>query len=173
MAMFHRALGLLRPHIACTLPLKPVGAVGAATKRHGLRDPLRCASAAATVPRAPTVDQPAVAEAMGTTGCSHPAPDDDGWFTRVGLEVHAQIRSNTKAFSGSRVAFAEEPNTQVGREHLTHVAHTVVHPCCLFIYCKHLPVTHHHRVDLPALRFPTLGPACPAMFILLWPACLL
>eukprot|EP00911_Craspedida_sp_UC1_P002183 UC1_evm2s1671 len=39
--------------------------------------------------------------------------DDKGWETRVGLEVHAQIRTHTKAFSRGKVAFAAPPNTLV------------------------------------------------------------
>lgn len=35
------------------------------------------------------------------------------WETCVGLEIHAQIRANSKAFSGAGVAFGPAPNTMV------------------------------------------------------------
>ncbi len=35
------------------------------------------------------------------------------WEVVIGLEVHAQIRSNSKLFSGSGTSFGAEPNTQV------------------------------------------------------------
>ncbi len=36
-----------------------------------------------------------------------------GWETVIGLEVHAQVASQTKLFSGAPVAFGAEPNTEV------------------------------------------------------------
>ncbi|MDA0368421.1 MAG: Asp-tRNA(Asn)/Glu-tRNA(Gln) amidotransferase subunit GatB [Proteobacteria bacterium] len=36
------------------------------------------------------------------------------WEMVIGLEVHAQITSNSKLFSGASTAFGAEPNTQVG-----------------------------------------------------------
>lgn len=35
------------------------------------------------------------------------------WEVVIGLEVHAQITSNAKLFSGSDTKFGSEPNTQV------------------------------------------------------------
>ncbi|MBT7147340.1 MAG: Asp-tRNA(Asn)/Glu-tRNA(Gln) amidotransferase GatCAB subunit B, partial [Rhodospirillales bacterium] len=35
------------------------------------------------------------------------------WEVVIGLEVHAQITSNSKLFSGSSTEFGAEPNTQV------------------------------------------------------------
>ena len=35
------------------------------------------------------------------------------WEIVIGLEVHAQIRTNSKLFSGSEASFGAEPNTQV------------------------------------------------------------
>ena len=35
------------------------------------------------------------------------------WEVVIGLEVHAQVRSNAKLFSGAATAFGAEPNTQV------------------------------------------------------------
>lgn len=34
------------------------------------------------------------------------------WETVIGLEVHAQLMTNTKIFSGASIAFGAEPNTQ-------------------------------------------------------------
>src|SRR5450755_3655910 len=36
-----------------------------------------------------------------------------GWEVVIGLEVHAQVTSNAKLFSGTATAFGAEPNTQV------------------------------------------------------------
>ena len=35
------------------------------------------------------------------------------WELVMGLEVHAQVKSNAKLFSGAATAFGAEPNTQV------------------------------------------------------------
>ena len=35
------------------------------------------------------------------------------WEVVIGLEVHAQITTNAKLFSGAATAFGAEPNTQV------------------------------------------------------------
>ena len=37
----------------------------------------------------------------------------DKWEVVIGLEIHAQITSNSKLFSGSSTKFGAEPNTQV------------------------------------------------------------
>ena len=37
----------------------------------------------------------------------------DKWEVVIGLEVHAQVTSNSKLFSGSSTTFGAEPNTQV------------------------------------------------------------
>ena len=37
------------------------------------------------------------------------------WEVVIGLEVHAQVVSNAKLFSGAATAFGAEPNTQVSR----------------------------------------------------------
>ena len=34
------------------------------------------------------------------------------WETVIGLEIHAQLSTNTKIFSGASTAFGAEPNTQ-------------------------------------------------------------
>ena len=35
-----------------------------------------------------------------------------GWDTVIGLEVHVQLATKTKIFSGASTAFGAEPNTQ-------------------------------------------------------------
>ena len=45
----------------------------------------------------------------GRTG----APKTDEWETVIGLEVHAQVMSDAKLFSGAATAFGAEANTQV------------------------------------------------------------
>ncbi|MCX7368714.1 MAG: hypothetical protein NTX90_07410, partial [Alphaproteobacteria bacterium] len=35
------------------------------------------------------------------------------WEVVIGLEVHAQVTSNAKLFSGAATAFGAEPNAQV------------------------------------------------------------
>ena len=35
------------------------------------------------------------------------------WEVVIGLEVHAQVTSNSKLFSGAATAFGAEPNSQV------------------------------------------------------------
>ena len=37
------------------------------------------------------------------------------WEVVIGLEVHAQVTSNAKLFSGASTAFGAEPNTQSPR----------------------------------------------------------
>ena len=39
--------------------------------------------------------------------------DTGEWEVVVGLEVHAQVTSNAKLFSGASTTFGAEPNTQV------------------------------------------------------------
>ena len=39
--------------------------------------------------------------------------EKDKWEVVIGLEVHAQVTSNSKLFSGSSTKFGAEPNTQV------------------------------------------------------------
>ena len=34
------------------------------------------------------------------------------WETVIGLEIHAQLATNSKIFSGASTAFGAEPNTQ-------------------------------------------------------------
>ena len=41
-----------------------------------------------------------------------PAPSS-GWETVIGLEVHCELRTQTKLFCGCRNSFGEEPNTNV------------------------------------------------------------
>ncbi|MFB2538735.1 MULTISPECIES: Asp-tRNA(Asn)/Glu-tRNA(Gln) amidotransferase subunit GatB [unclassified Acinetobacter] len=36
----------------------------------------------------------------------------DGWEVVIGLEIHTQLNTNSKIFSGSSIAFGAEPNTQ-------------------------------------------------------------
>jgi aspartyl-tRNA(Asn)/glutamyl-tRNA(Gln) amidotransferase subunit B len=40
------------------------------------------------------------------------APGHDEWETVIGLEIHAQLATKTKIFSGSPTAYGAEPNTQ-------------------------------------------------------------
>jgi hypothetical protein len=40
-------------------------------------------------------------------------PGLEGWETVIGLEIHAQIRTDHKLFSASRTSFEEQPNTNV------------------------------------------------------------
>jgi aspartyl-tRNA(Asn)/glutamyl-tRNA(Gln) amidotransferase subunit B len=51
------------------------------------------------------------------TGTTAPAPliqgVDGDWEMVIGLEVHAQVASSAKLFSGAATAFGAEPNTQV------------------------------------------------------------
>lgn len=51
----------------------------------------------------------------GTSTASPPIsePGLEGWETVIGLEIHAQIRTDHKLFSASRTSFEEEPNTNV------------------------------------------------------------
>ncbi len=37
---------------------------------------------------------------------------DNGWETVIGLEIHAQLATKTKIFSGSPTEYGAEPNTQ-------------------------------------------------------------
>jgi hypothetical protein len=39
--------------------------------------------------------------------------DGDGWEVCVGLELHAQVKAVTKAFSPAAVVFAQSPNSHV------------------------------------------------------------
>ena len=39
--------------------------------------------------------------------------NDNNWEPVIGLEIHAQIISNSKLFSGASTNFGSEPNTQV------------------------------------------------------------
>ena len=41
------------------------------------------------------------------------------WEVVIGLEVHAQVTSNSKLFSGSSTKFGAEPNTQVSLSRLS------------------------------------------------------
>jgi hypothetical protein len=53
---------------------------------------------------------------LGETSTASPPvsePGLEGWETVIGLEIHAQIRTDQKLFSGSRTSFEEEPNTNV------------------------------------------------------------
>ena len=36
----------------------------------------------------------------------------DGWEVVIGLEIHTQLQTNTKIFSGSSIEFGQDPNTQ-------------------------------------------------------------
>ena len=37
----------------------------------------------------------------------------DDWEIVIGMEIHAQVQSNAKLFSGAATAFGAEPNTHV------------------------------------------------------------
>jgi aspartyl-tRNA(Asn)/glutamyl-tRNA(Gln) amidotransferase subunit B len=41
------------------------------------------------------------------------APDEAGWETIIGLEVHAELATRTKLFSAARNEFGAEPNTHI------------------------------------------------------------
>lgn len=49
------------------------------------------------------------------------------WEVVIGLEVHAQVFSEAKLFSGAGTAFGAEPNTQV-----SFVDAGMHRECCLF-----------------------------------------
>ena len=36
----------------------------------------------------------------------------DGWEVTIGLEIHVQLKTSTKIFSGASIKFGAEPNTQ-------------------------------------------------------------
>ena len=36
----------------------------------------------------------------------------DGWEVVIGIEIHTQLATNTKIFSGSSTVFGNDPNTQ-------------------------------------------------------------
>jgi aspartyl-tRNA(Asn)/glutamyl-tRNA(Gln) amidotransferase subunit B len=42
----------------------------------------------------------------------HETANESGWETVIGLEIHAQLATNSKIFSGSPTAYGAEPNTQ-------------------------------------------------------------
>ena len=51
---------------------------------------------------------------MADAGASYRIKGETGdWEVVIGLEVHAQVTSNAKLFSGAATAFGAEPNTQV------------------------------------------------------------
>uniref|UniRef100_A0A8C4KDJ1 Glutamyl-tRNA amidotransferase subunit B n=1 Tax=Dromaius novaehollandiae TaxID=8790 RepID=A0A8C4KDJ1_DRONO len=58
---------------------------------------------------------PARAVACNARGGAAPAGESGlaSWVPVVGLEIHAQISSNSKLFSGSQVQFAAPPNSLV------------------------------------------------------------
>jgi aspartyl-tRNA(Asn)/glutamyl-tRNA(Gln) amidotransferase subunit B len=49
---------------------------------------------------------------MAAPGKSAPARGADGWETVIGLEIHAQLATHAKIFSGSATAFGAPPNAQ-------------------------------------------------------------
>ena len=53
----------------------------------------------------------------------------EGWETSVGLEIHAQVSSASKAFSSAPVAFAAVPNTMVAPFDAASEL-TKLHTCC-------------------------------------------
>ena len=56
---------------------------------------------------APAADRPAV------TAATMSAATTGGWELVIGLEVHCELRTETKLFCGCRNAFGDEPNTNV------------------------------------------------------------
>ncbi len=62
----------------------------------------------------------------------------DGWEVVIGIEIHTQLATNTKIFSGSSTTFGQDPNTQAS---LVDLAMPGV-----------LPVLNKEVVDL-AIRF--------------------
>ena len=36
----------------------------------------------------------------------------DGWEVVIGIEIHTQLATNSKIFSGSSTTFGQDPNTQ-------------------------------------------------------------
>ena len=49
---------------------------------------------------------------MATTAVNANNVDSDGWETIVGLEIHAQLATRSKIFSGAATAFGAPPNAQ-------------------------------------------------------------
>ena len=49
---------------------------------------------------------------MGTTAGNATNVDSGGWETIVGLEIHAQLATRSKIFSGAATAFGAPPNAQ-------------------------------------------------------------
>ena len=52
--------------------------------------------------------------------------DTGDWEVIIGLEVHAQVASESKLFSGSATEYGSAPNTQVSRSSMR-----VCRACCL------------------------------------------
>src|SRR3954464_12198708 len=50
---------------------------------------------------------------MTTAGAKLISGDTGDWETVIGLEVHAQVSSNSKLFSGASTEFGGEPNSHV------------------------------------------------------------
>lgn len=53
----------------------------------------------------------------GAAGQQDDGHQDQQWETCVGLEFHAQVLSQSKAFSGAPIAFAAAPNSKVRALH--------------------------------------------------------
>ena len=51
------------------------------------------------------------------------------WEVVIGLEVHAQVTSNAKLFSGAAVGFGAGPNEQVTSDTATLVPNHLDRPC--------------------------------------------
>ncbi|MCP4223471.1 MAG: Asp-tRNA(Asn)/Glu-tRNA(Gln) amidotransferase subunit GatB [Actinomycetia bacterium] len=76
-------------------------------------------------------------ETTETNASTHPGDQDllaDGWELIIGLEVHAELATETKMFSPARNAFGGEPNTNV-------------HPVCLGLPGT-LPVVNGKAIEL-------------------------
>ncbi len=50
----------------------------------------------------------------------------DGWEVVIGIEIHTQLATNSKIFSGSSTEFGQDPNTQASSCRLGYAGCT---PC--------------------------------------------
>ena len=53
------------------------------------------------------------------TDAATAAAGGNGWEVVIGLEIHAQLATRSKIFSGSPTAYGAAPNTPVSYTHLT------------------------------------------------------
>ncbi len=70
------------------------------------------ADAADTAGTSDATDTSDTADTAGTSDAAGTA-DNSGWEPVIGLEVHCELRTETKLFCGCRNAFGDEPNTNI------------------------------------------------------------